>query len=144
MVLVICKSNCNVSETKRCRKHIRSTKLDMFKTLAHAVHAIAGSLRNGCPHKSYVHICSSHHCSLEGEVVNPSLEICNSLPGFLQLVLQGAVVIRLGLGKGLMWDGSCRRLSIGSQMLLGVHPGSRWTAFTTAWRELERLQYSFP
>jgi len=126
-----------------CRKHTCPTKLDMFKTLACAVHAIAGSLRNGRPHKSYVHICSSHHCSLEGKVVNPSLEICYSLPGFLQLVLQGAVVIRLGLGKWLMWDGSCRRLSIGSQMLLGVRPGSRWTAFTTAWRELERSQYSF-
>jgi len=75
--------------------------------------------------------------------VNPSLKVCNSLPGFLQLVLQGAVIIRLGLGKGLMWDGSCRRLGLGSQMLLVVRPGSHWTGFTTAWRELERLQYSF-
>ena len=75
--------------------------------------------------------------------MNSSLKVCNSLPGFLQLVLQGAVIIRLGLGKGLMWDGSCRRLGLGCQMLLGVRPGSHCTAFMTAWRELERLQYSY-
>ena len=63
------------------------------------------------------HVCS-YHSSLEGEIVNSSLEICYSLPGFLQLVIEGAVVVRLGLGKGTPRDGSCRGIGLVSKMLL--------------------------
>ena len=65
-----------------------------------------------------LHNVGSHHSSLEGEIVNSSLDICNSLPGFLKLVIEGAVVVRLELGKGMLWERSCRGISLASKMLL--------------------------
>ena len=82
----------------------------------------------------------SHHSSLEGEIVNSSLEICNSLPGFLQLVIEGAVIVRLGLGKRTPWDGSCRGIGLASKMLLQGCLGSCCATLLASYRELEILQ----